>query len=131
MSTLAKHYQKKPAPKLRENPRIDANGHEVLDPTNHILSAAFRPPTLQEQISRLEKAGKIARGFLPDDDYDEDDFGDDFDDLPDEGITPFEVAALPKSERPQKKAVQKQKTPAATTPAPMDAEPSGDGSSGQ
>lgn len=128
---LAKHYQRKPAPKERDFPRLDADGLEVLDSHSLVAEMMFRPPTLQEQISRLNEAGKIHR-FLPDDDYADDDYGDDYDDIPDEGLTTYELDAigigLPK---PSKSGKPKKATtpPGPDEPAPGGPkEPDGDGS---
>lgn len=41
-------------PEHDPTPRLDANGHELLDPTPMAIPAGFkRPPTLAEQVRRL------------------------------------------------------------------------------
>lgn len=108
--TLAKHYRRKPAPKQREFLRLDEAGREDLDQHSLVAEIMFRPPTLAEQIQRLNEAGKIHR-WLPDDDLADDDFGDDLDDIPDEGLTLHELAALPKA---SEKLAKRGKDPHAT-----------------
>lgn len=131
MSKVTTYHRRKPAPKVRLFPRLNDKGEEVLSEHNLVRESVFRPPTLQEQIRRLESAGKIARGFLPDDDYADDDFGDDFDDLPEEGLSPYEMSefeALQKRVRElTEKGNPKQATPPAKPSVPPPAEP---GSSG-
>lgn len=128
-------YRKKPEPKPRFNPRLDERGNEILDDTNHIEQLEFRPPTLHEQISRLENAGRIFRSYILEDD---DDFGEEFDEVPDEGYTPYELDAMGQDEPTLVKRIQKRlqkkkddpATPPAATPpspSPMNAGPSGDG----
>ncbi len=101
--TLAKHYRTKPAPKLHTNDRLDDRGREKLDDESVVGVCEFRPATLQEQIARLNQAGEIYRGEIHEQDLEDDDFAEDFDDIPGEGLTPYELDALPKPPKKSKK----------------------------
>lgn len=87
-------YQQKPKPKQRvHNERLSEDySHEVLDPTRYFDTINFRPPTLAEQIARLNEAGKIYRAHHQyDEDRDEDDYGEEEENMMQEGMTPYEL----------------------------------------
>lgn len=121
MSKLHSHFQSKPFPKLRPaNPRLSEDGStEILDSVSETISREFQPPTLSAQINKLNRLGQIARYGAPlftDDTFtDDDDFHDDYDDIPFEGLSPYEVAGM--GLKPEKKPTEKKKPSSATTPA--------------
>lgn len=115
------NYRQRPMVRTRENPRLNELGDEILDPTNHIDQFEMRPATLQEQIARLSQAGQIYRERLQAqyDDLHEDDFGEEFDDVSEEGLSPYEIAELNQPYvEPDKSRFWKKKGSKATTPAP-------------
>lgn len=121
---LAFYYAHKPSPKLRDltKHRLSEDGSmEVLDDTRMVLDLGLRPPTLQEQIARLEAVGKLARGFY-DEDRAEDDFGENEEDLPPEGLTQYEIDEVNRG-RPKKPAKKPDDKPATPPPAPSDPAP--------
>lgn len=118
-------YRSKPVPKSRINPRINSRGREVLDPVSSVAPIGFRPLTDFERLQRLTLHGMRVDRFLPDDEFtDEEDFHDHLDDVPDEGLTPYEIAEIkPKASN---NLVQKVLRKAAPPPPPAEEGASGD-----
>lgn len=86
--------------------RLDVLGREVLDDDRPVDEAIVRPPTLQQQIARLNRAGEMVRSYYQGlDDLEDDDFAEYLDEQPEEGLTPYEVEAA-KEENPVKRAVK-------------------------
>lgn len=102
---MHKQYRPKPDYKQRSNDRLNARGQEVLDNERPVDEYVMRPPTLAQQIQRLNAAGETVRQFYYHEGLDEEDFMEYLDELPDEGITEYEKAALTDDE-PVKKAVK-------------------------
>lgn len=125
---LASHYVTRPTPKVRQSVRLTARGHELLDNTPLFDPIQFRPPTLAEQIKRLNDAGKIARGLMPDDDYADDDYGEHDENVPGEGMSPYELNDIvqrvyAETRKTPKKAEKKPvQTPEPASPPPCEEE---------
>lgn len=119
---LAAHrYRKRPVGKLRVNPRLDANGSEVLDPQSAVAPIGFRPMTEFERLQRMVAHGQSLDRFLPDDDLSDDDFGEHLDDIPPEGYSPYEVIEMDKGvtkKRSKSVSPVPAPTPAAPPPSP-------------
>lgn len=84
-----------------------------LDPKP--LTVAIRLPSISQRLAMYERAGAARQAFY--DNLAEDDFMDDFDDLPEEGITEFEdhpikaAAAAARAERAEAAKKAAKKTP--------------------
>lgn len=109
-------YRSKPKPNLRPNPRLSDRGREILDPQSEVAPVGLRPLTDFERIQRLAAFGQRMNNFLPDDEFeDEDDFHDHLDDLPPEGLTPYEISELRQN---LIRKVTEKKKPSSATPEP-------------
>lgn len=126
MTKTVSPYRVKPRPKLRSNPRLSDRGREVLDPTSEVAPIGLRPMTDFERLQRLVSHGQRMSNFLPDDDFsDEDDFHENLEDLPPEGLTPYEIVEM--RQKPIRKPVQKSSAAPAPTPPPAEQTPPGGG----
>lgn len=85
-------YRKKPAMKVRKIPTLNPDGSEILDPTPLAVEMiGVRPLTMQELYEKFTQHGDVAHNLVYDDFLDDDDFMEELDDLPENGLSPYEV----------------------------------------
>ena len=89
----------------KQHPRLTPDGALINDdlPLAEDL-IGLRPLTIEEQVARFTDHGVMDFNLVPDEQLlarfpdhfarDDDDWGDHFDDLPDEGYSPYEIAAF-------------------------------------
>jgi len=92
--------------------KLDALGREIPDPRP--LTVAVKLPTLGQQFANFTRLGELRQAEMFDD-LGEDDWNDDFDDLPDEGLSQHELheIRLNRPLKPYKPAQNKKATPIA------------------
>lgn len=108
-----------------EFPNLDSLGNEINnDPP---VALAVRLPSLEARIAQYEHAGRARQAYF-DSVYDpdtgafigglaDDDFGDDFDDLPEDGLSPHELSSHPLHITAKKSRAERAKpVPAGDTP---------------
>lgn len=76
------------------SPRLTPEGDMIVDPmplADDLIG--LRPMSLEEQIARFDGTGLADNSLVPDEQFlSEDDFHDYLDDLPEEGLSPYEIA---------------------------------------
>ena len=100
-NSIARHF----ANKKPRHHRLTAMGDEI--PQGKPLTVPYRLPSMEQRVHNLERLG-IARANAVYDTYsDDDDFHDHLDDLPSEGLSPYEDPSYYGAKKPTpKKAPQ-------------------------
>lgn len=97
---------------------LNEDGQEIGDPTPNTIPV--RLPTMEQRVARFELAGQIRQDYY--DDLLEDDFQDEFDDIPPEGLSPYEESTSydrhndRKKPTPPKSSKKPQDTPSPEEP---------------
>ena len=80
----------------KPHPRLTADGSLKMDPMPLAIDLiGLRPLTIEEQVARFTRADITDFNLIPDENFlDEEDFHDYLDDLPEEGLSPYELAGF-------------------------------------
>lgn len=80
----------------KSHPRLTSDGSLVMDPMPLAIDlVGLRPLSIEEQVARFTRADLTDFNLIPDENFlDEEDFHDYLDDLPEEGLSPYELAGF-------------------------------------
>ena len=86
----SQYFSKPFVKRTRKNPLLDTRGHEVLDPV------PLTVPLRLTSTERLQRIEAVSSRLSYDNFLDDDDFHEHLDDIPDQGLSPYEIDGFKK-----------------------------------